>query len=234
MEMCRQLEEVLSWRLETEIWRRFPDKFHLIESHPCGGTYDSLVMSLRSIEGPSSDISLNRGGSLHLMSEEFRIPDVFPDWEEAMLQENPEKFLDKVCEKIGWEVPEQLPESTPETLVYRYISDFLAHSFGRKEYWECRNGQLDSSGYVFGQRRELFEKFKGLEEIDRTDHPDCFIGIPFYDFWFLMKDEEPFLCFEKSGILHLRNGKTYSLAHLYKKTKRIWPMIYATAGGLLP
>jgi len=32
-----QLAETLSWRLLTEFWQRFPDRYALIETQPDGG-----------------------------------------------------------------------------------------------------------------------------------------------------------------------------------------------------
>ena len=75
MKDIRQLEEVLSWRIVTELWRRFPSDFTLIEAHPGGGQSDCLMLV---INGPVKQfaIDVNRdGGSMHICKEAFGLGD---------------------------------------------------------------------------------------------------------------------------------------------------------------
>jgi hypothetical protein len=54
----RQLIEIASWRLISDICRRYPETFTIIETHPGGGLYDCL--SLQAIS--KSDLpTLNCG-----------------------------------------------------------------------------------------------------------------------------------------------------------------------------
>ncbi|HNY85931.1 MAG TPA: hypothetical protein PKN23_05490 [Candidatus Hydrogenedentes bacterium] len=163
----RQLEEIVSWRFVTEFWRRFPESFDLIEAHPGGGQYDCLALLTKG-ENPSIAIDVNRGGgSVHIHKHALGLDgsmSMHSDWMERMLGPEPNKFLDEIAHEARLKVPKKRPASTAATLTYRYISDFLAHSIGRLEKWECRNGFEDTSGWGGGVRREFFESFPLLKK----------------------------------------------------------------------
>ena len=61
MILGKQIKEALSWKLATELWRRFPDKFYLIETHSGGGQYECLSF-IEKGEGFSTVININRSG----------------------------------------------------------------------------------------------------------------------------------------------------------------------------
>jgi len=42
--MNSQKREISSWKIVSELMRRFPNKFTVIEAHPSGGTYDCLSL----------------------------------------------------------------------------------------------------------------------------------------------------------------------------------------------
>ena len=156
MAISRQLEEILSWRLVSEFWRRFPEEFVLIEAHPGGGQSDCLVLG-RCDGSPEFIVSVNRGGgSTHVHSG--RSPQTWENWADRMLAE-PMDFLDAVTQAVGINCPQRLPSSTPTTVTFRFICEFLTHTCGRLEKWECRNGVCDTSGYRGGKRREWFTQF---------------------------------------------------------------------------
>ena len=55
----------------TELWRRFPKQFDLIEAHPCSGQYDCLVLTTKT-EPSEFAIDVNRGGgSVHIHKDAF-------------------------------------------------------------------------------------------------------------------------------------------------------------------
>lgn len=231
MKPYRQLEEALSWRVVTELWRRFPDRFFLIETHPGGGQYDCLSL-IESNNGLQSVFDVNRGGgSVHL--HRGRTPQSWPDWVDRMLAE-PLRFLDALGEAYGVAPPKSLPKSTPDTISFRYICEFLTHAVGRLERWECRNGFCDTSGWGGGKQESWFSRFPGIEntqppqagakgEIDRA-----------YGYWFLLQDAKPVLCIDTAARLYKLSGVVHDLAAMYGRHKRIWPLIAETAVELLP
>jgi hypothetical protein len=154
-----QLAEILSWRIMTEIWRRVPDRYGVIEMHPGGGMYDCLTL-WNTTKSSSSPLSINRGGSLNVDS--LGSTKSWPDWINRML-EDPKDFVTEVARKAGLPEPIKLPKSAASTVTFRFITDFLTHSIGRLEHWECRNGFCDSSGYGGGVRSHWFEKFPGIQ-----------------------------------------------------------------------
>jgi len=136
---------------------------------------------------------------------------------------------------MGLEIPQYLPSSTPTVLVYRFIAAFLAHSYLGKDYWECRNGMFDSSApYECGGVTNDFDSFPGAKERLRVNIKGDISNQPEYRFWFLKKNNEPFICIESRGTLWTKDGKAYDLMGMYNKEKRIWPLIIQTAGNLLP
>ena len=48
----KQLIEIASWRIVSELYRRHPGKFKIIETHPGGGQYDCL-----SLQAENQDIA---------------------------------------------------------------------------------------------------------------------------------------------------------------------------------
>jgi hypothetical protein len=122
METNRQLEEIMSWRFITEFWRRFPNRFYLIEAHPGGGQYDCLVLLAKG-KNPKFAIDVNRGGgSVHIHKNAFGLGDditLHSDWLSRMLQPTPAKFLNEIAQEARLVPPKQLPASTPVTIVYR-------------------------------------------------------------------------------------------------------------------
>lgn len=240
MEINRQLEEILSWRFVTEMFRRFPNDFTIIEAHPCSGQYDCLVMVRSNRDNNLSfAIDVNRnGGSVHVHQAAFDIgPDttLHTDWTEQMLGHSPSRFLDKIAEDARLQIPTKLPTSAPETLIYRFIADFLTHSIGRLDKWECRNGFFDSSEYS-NANNGWFESFPYLLKSDTKArdlewHNNTSYA---YNFWFLLKNNKPMLCLSKEGKVYTKRDKAYDLSELYKKNRKIWPLISQIAGDLLP
>lgn len=230
MTSCRQLEEVYSWRLMTEIWRRFPDRFRLAETHPGGGQYDCLsLIDLRPETKSSLDI--NRGGSLHVHHGDA--PQSWPDWIQRS-QTDTVGFLNEVCRSLGMASPKSLPSSTPTTITYRFISEFLTHAIGRLETWECRSGFCDTSGYGGGPRKEWFDVFPSIRAAPppsamvKTRLPaEC-------GYWFLVKDSQPQLCLDTDGRAFKKSGDVVELPAIYARHKRIWTLIAETAIELLP
>ena len=233
--MNRQLRELSSWRIVCELIRRYPNKFIVIETHPGGGTYDCL--SFFTVQGEHC-ADFNRAGTFHVFNrfDALRKEDPCYDvWSELSRNHDYKEILDNICRMMGLKIPQHLPSSTPTVLVYRFIATFLSHSFLGTDYWECRNGMLDSSApYECGGVKNDFDSFPGAKERLRVNIKSDVLNQPAYRFWFLKRNEEPFVCMETTGSLWTKNGKAYDLMEMYNKEKRIWPLIIQTAGNLLP
>ncbi len=226
----QQLEEVLSWRLITELWRRFPSHYSLIETHPCSGMYDCLSL-IKFDDCFHSILDVNRGGSVHI--HEGRSPQSWPDWKERMLAD-PLPFLDEISDAIGADVPANLPKSTSVTISFRFICEFLTHMVGRLERWECRNGFYDTSGYGGGVLENRFSSFPAIQvDLTQKSMADGRLASA-YGYWFLLKNSEPMLCLNTDGQLYKRSGEVKDLTATYAKYNRMWPVIAETALDLLP
>jgi len=235
MDNNRQLRESLSWRLVTELWRRFPDRFLLIETHPCSGMYDCLTLWSRNANKGVLDV--NREGSVHVHGgAQTGAGDhvSWSDWVEKMLAESPDLFLDEVTVALRLPVPKHLPSSTETTIAYRFVAEFLTHTIGRRERWQCRNGCLDTSGYGGGQRDEWFAQFPDAATLVATERCGEAPFGPSYFYWFLLKDDVPMICLRTDGTLFTKQGSRHELLPLYRQKNRIWPVINVVAGDLLP
>jgi hypothetical protein len=237
MNKSRKLEEIVSWRLMTELWRRFPKHFDLIEAHPCSGQYDCLVLMTKG-ENPTFAIDVNRGGgSVHIHKNAFDLGSrmvTHSDWTGELLGKSPRRFIDSIANETGLNQPCKLPASTPATIAYRYIADFLTHSVSTLDSWTCLNGFNDSSGYDGGVRDSLFRKFPSLHDREVLEQCSGKYGYCEYSYWFLVKNGDPMLCVDINGRLFRPNGEFYDLKIVYKKERRIWPLIHQTAGDMLP
>jgi len=238
MNANRQLEEIISWRIITEIWRRFPKHFDLIEAHPSGGMADSLALMIKNEKGGSA-IAVNRGGgSVHIFKHAFGINEAtvrYEDWVDQIIDSSPKEFTNKIVNETGLVQMGQRPPSTPTTITYRYISEFLTHSIGQNEKWYCLNGFNDSSGFEGCVVRDaLFKEFPSLNNPHVLHQVIGRQGQYAYGYWFLLKDKKPILCLDINGRLFRTNGDSYDLTSLYKNKRSIWSLICKTAIDVLP
>ena len=222
--MNHQLIEIASWRIVSELYRRYPGKFKIIETHPGGGQYDCLGL----YDDRNQNIAdLNRDGSLHL-------PGGTLSWQEILNASDPKMMLDKICQMLRFPKVGNTPHSTPTTLVYRFIATFLTHATLGIHKWECRNGYEDTSGYGGGVV-SAFKDFPQAQERLKINLEDDILRQPAYRFWFLRKDDKPLLCLETVGLVWVQSDlKTYNLMDLYNYNKRhIWSTIVSVAGPLM-
>lgn len=227
----KQLIEIASWRIVSELYRRYPGKFKVIETHPGGGLYDCLTL----IDGRTHIADFNRQGSLHVFNRfdgNQRLPPLFGLWNEMFESEDLKALLDKISKMMGLPTPTSLPPSTNTALIYRFISSFLTHAAFGKNKWECRNGCIDTSGYGEGVRKD-FDEFPEAQKQLREILPDDILGQPAYRFWFLRKNDVPVICLETSGVIWLKEERQYNLMDLYRNDRRIWSIINKLANHLL-
>ncbi|QDU82607.1 hypothetical protein Pla110_43680 [Polystyrenella longa] len=222
----RQLLEIISWRIVTELWRRFPDRFLLWETHPGGGQYDCLTLIDRQ-SPKQSLIDINRAGSLHGLYQESH-----GDWVQRMVCD-PTGYLDEITISMRLEIPLRLPASSPSTLCFRYIAELLTRSLASRDFWECRMGFYDSSGDDGGQHDDWFDMFPSNRTEPTVRSPNPQLPNPYY-YWFILRDKDPLLCLDTGGRLHRRGGQAFDLAELYPRRRKIWALITQTAMDFLP
>lgn len=226
--MNSQLNEIASWRIVCELFRRFPGKFQVIETHPGGGMYDCLSLFCNS----RHVADFNRAWNFHVFDPKGGQPPV--DIWRSLAEENIQDVLNQVCRSLQLQIPTKLPPSTPEVIVYRFIAAFLGHSAFGKEHWECRNGYFDASGMEECNINPAFGLFPGAKERSTISLASDFLNIPAYRFWFVKKNGNPVICLETSGAAWNAEGQSFDISALYKKEKRIWPLIWEVASYLLP
>jgi len=246
----RQLVEAASWRLAAELMRRNPTRLRLTESHPGGGQYDCLSLSERKHANPTgleavANLDLNRSGRAHVHArfdgaplrpadEGGSGPISFEVWPAMIAAEDPREVVRAVATQAGLPLGTKVPPSTPEVLTVRFIAAFLSHAvFGRRR-WECRNGCLDTSGYNAGMRNDLFAPFPDAQRDAEQTRPDDLFGIGAYRYWFLVSEEAE-VCLSSDGVAWRPDGRRFDLGEIYEaEGRRIWPLISAVAGDLLP
>jgi hypothetical protein len=228
--MNQQLIEIASWRIVTELYRRYPGEFRVIETHPGGGQYDCL--SLYDERDFSNLAHFNRGGSLFIHRTKQRMEQI---WEDLLNAPNPKAILDTICQMLGYSKVSKMPPSTPTTLVYRFIATFLTHAAFGIQTWECRSGIIDTSGYGGGIVKD-FERFPQAQKRVEVRMDRDLLDEPAYRFWFLKKNGKPLICLETTGHLWIRDElKTYDLVDIYNLNhRRIWATVVATVGSLMP
>jgi hypothetical protein len=231
-----QLREIASWRIATEVVRQFPKSLRLYETHPGGGQYDCL--SLHNHRGVHL-ADFNRQGTFHAFHdmEGRNLSDpCWKIWEEMGRNTDMKAILLRIDQYLGITKPKKLPASNPRTITYRFIAMFLCHACFGVHSWRCRSGMCDTSGYGGGVAEKMFAKFpEAKKRLEIRLKGETHSYEPSYRFWFLCRDEEPLVCLEDVGHAWLPGKKkTILLAELYAKHHRVWPVIHAVAGDLLP
>lgn len=227
--MNRQTVEIASWRIVSELFRRYPDEYQLIETHPCSGQYDCLTLIRRK----ECVASFNRLGSFTVFGPNGKF-DQMDIWRLMGEQDNVINVLDNVCRMLDLEIPKGLPASNPQTVTFRFVSAFLSHSIFGKDKWECRNGYLDTAGMETCGPRKDFEHFPFLNEQLRNHSSQGHLSHPAYEFWFLRKNHKPQMCLNVAGKAWLPKGEEFNLVKQYKTGKGIWSVVGKVAGHLLP
>ena len=214
--------------LLVKLHRRYPAHFVMVETHPGGGQYDCLSLFHDKLHVAD----FNRVGNFNVFNGK-QDPSPKSIWQ-LLAEEQPQDVLDHVCRRLDLHIPAKLPPSTSDVIVYRFIAAFLSHSVFGREKWECRNGYYDSTGMGECGVSHLFNQFPEAKERLRVSVPNDLLEIPAYRFWFVIRDYKPLICLETTGTVWNDKGQSFDLTKLYKKEKRIWPVVMAIAGHLLP
>ena len=234
------MREIVSWRLASEMYRRYPDQLLIIEMHPGGGQSDCLSLLSRNRD---LTIHINRRehASVAFWSKAAGTDGVKPwgqEWSQHLIAaEDLKRPLDDLCSLIRWDIPNPVPPSTSAVIIYRFIAEFLTHTALGRRGWEWRNGFHDTSGYSGGVMEDWFEAFPQAFESARKQRPEGFLSNSEYNFWFLVKslgDKSPSLCLETNGHAYTKDGRTLDLSKIYQTKRRFWPLLFQTIPELLP
>ena len=156
--MNRQLVEIASWRIVSELTRRYPGKVNVLETHPGGGQYNCLSLFDKKQKHIAD---FNRAGRFHVFYSyegvEQREP--FEIWPAMMGEYDQKRVLDKVSDDLGLPIPAKLPAAVPSTVVYRFIASFLSHEVFGIQSWCCVNGVLDQEDAVCVPENLASERF---------------------------------------------------------------------------
>lgn len=222
IEVDRGIIEVASWRLVSELHRRFPGRFSIIEMHPGGGTYDCLALY-----NSEDDVycMFNRPGSFAIQCPlAGPEPDklVYPIWP-YMVTAGSRAAVDEVMRLLGETPPTKLPASTRATLTYRVMASMIQIAASSETAWQWRNGQIDSSGPAgSGPDQSYFEPFDRLAERRVENRLHDPFGVPEYRFWFLVPKVggEPVIALETTGMAYLTGGRVVDLKSTYAQYGR--------------
>jgi len=224
------LLEVFSWRLVSELHRRYPDRLQIIQTHPCSGQYNCLTVF--DSRRPKFHADFNRPGSMHVWGENDS--QSYDIWPEILEHGNQKSLLDVVCRRLQLPEIKKVPVTSRLTLVYRFIATFLTHTTCGIHRWTCCNGYVDTSGYgggiskVFAKFPEAEERLRIKTDLDLFDHPA-------YRFWFVYRGDVPLICIDSAGFLWLEGDlRMYDMMKEYNKNKRnIWATVTSITAHLM-
>jgi len=230
---ARAVLEAASWRITADLVQRYPDRFMVIETHPCDGQYDCITLVDQDPRSNLSRIDLNRAGSIHVHRRDSKWWSWRGCWWQLVSDHDLTAPLADLCSQAGLVWPYSLPKPTPAVVAYRVIAAFLTHQVLGQRRWQCCNGYEHNGGWVSGLRESLFEPFP--EPWQRLQDRVSVFEEPGQRFWFLLKDGEPGLAIEPAaGFAWNTKGRRSNLYARYQRTHSVWAALWSAAGHLLP
>lgn len=226
MNLQQRMINLQSWWVASELLRRHPE-LELIETHPGGGQYDCL--SVLNIESSGKlYIDLNRNGRMHIHSatpswfDSARWDIRYPvEWSTELEQVDRRRIPRFLEDAAGLLPPAQTPVTTPKTLTFRVIYHLLLFSLNEAEFWDIRNGKLDSSGMYSDNEPPYFEGIESAQIALRQSRPlDWKANVPRYDFWGVLRDGRCLGLLQIDGALHRPNAEPVNLMKIYNANKR--------------
>ncbi len=158
----RNVRNAASWRIGTEIARRYPEDVFLLDAFPIQGVeYDCLRVA-RLDGGGYVEFNRNATGSAHRL-----VGGLEEDVWSAFLMEwitvaDRRQLVRRVAEWLGMRPVGGLPPTTSRVLAYRALAGFLqAHAMDRYR-WSVDGAAVVDDLDSPHLRVELIERFKGL------------------------------------------------------------------------
>lgn len=161
-----KLQQVVTWRIVTELLRRYDDDGRLLvwQLHPGGGQYNCLSLFWRNEDqNPKHDLISNghicdfnmAGGRFHLFNtitaayanEKKQMNEPYDYMRAYLAGGDPKALVDTVARKIGFPLNAKSSTTTPRILAFRLLAELLERLAFKREQLEICNGWHDSSGY---------------------------------------------------------------------------------------
>jgi hypothetical protein len=199
-EFRRQLIETASWRIVTELMRRYPNELYVFETHPA--IYDCL--SIYDIAGRHL-ADFNRLGTFHNSVGDLSA-DGMDIWSVMLDEGSTLTILNRICSTLNLHPVNMLPASNMRVKTYKFIADWVAlKSFDIHEY-RVRNGYYFIGEHRSWTQEDYFGFFPEANERLRVSLKDDHLRTPSTRFWFLMRGSEVIACVETSGLFWSRDG----------------------------
>lgn len=222
-----------SWWVASELVRRNP-RLELIETHPGGGQYDCLSLVEAADGSWATLIDLNRAGSMHVQRVVGGRPFAPLSWDSAHRSDDAHDAVRQLEAAAGLTPPQPAPATGPAALTYRVVARLLAAMVNDRRRWDVRNEQHDTSGWEGGPNNYL-DAFPQLAAAVQTRRDDDVLGVPRYRYWALLRDGDAVAVFDIDGLVHLRDGRSHDLTHLYRERGRSLTAVLGIAlGDVLP
>lgn len=205
----RTVVEAASWKLATDLVRRYPE-LSILRYHPGGGQYDCLA--IRSNNG--LHIDLNRKGRIHIHSLEGGSGN--PNWEPVewgmYLAADPRVFVAKLEQAARLPRVDALPITTPKVLTYRLLAA-IARLHALATPVEISMSTIDTSGYG-GELTDWLTDYPVLARLIESGDADPF------GFWRAKARDIDFAVAVPGATLHRRDGSQADLIPMYNLAGR--------------
>ena len=161
-----KLQQVVTWRIVTELLRRYDDNGRLLvwQLHPGGGQYDCLSIFLcKGGQTTEQDAISNghicdfnmAGGRFHLFNsvatacanEKKQMNESYDYMRAYLAAGDSKEVVDTIALKIGFPLNAKSSTTTPRILAFRLLAELLERFAFKREQLEICNAWHDSSGY---------------------------------------------------------------------------------------
>lgn len=230
----RNIRNAASWRIGTEICRRYPEETLLLDAIPIVGVdYDCLRVA--RLDG-SGWIEFNRNatGSARRLVSGFD-EDVWLGFLiEWISVADRRRLVRRVSEWLGMPPVIQLPPTTRRVLAYRALSGFLqGHAMDRYR-WSVDGAALVDDMDQPHRRHDLINRFDDLRiERPQAAGPWDTVNEPAFSVWFICRNESLLVYVTADAQARNRKGLDADLFETYERSKRIDDVV-AQLASLMP
>jgi hypothetical protein len=229
----RNIRNAASWRIGSEITRRYPDDVVLIDSVPIEGVDYDCLRVVRLDGAGYVDFNRNSWGSASCNGpgeSEGVITAFLLEWISVA---DRRRMVRRISECLGMPPVKPVPPTSRRVLAYRASAAFLqAHAMDRHR-WSV-DGAAVIVPLAIGYREELIEAFPDLR-IERSviDNEADFATDPAFCTWFFCRNDLPFVYVTTQAVARNRKGVEVDLFETYSRTKRIDDVV-AQLASLMP
>lgn len=229
----RNIRNAASWRIGSELARRYPNDVVLIDSIPIEGVdYDCLRVVRLDGDG-YVDFNRNSWGSASCNGPGESEGVMMAFLLEWISVADRRRMVRRVSECLGMPPVKPVPPTSRRVLAYRALAAFLqAHAMDRHRW------SVDGAGVIvplaIAQRTDLIKVFPGLR-IGRSviDNEGDFATDAAFCTWFVCRNESPLVYVSTDARAKNRKGGEADLFETYSRSKRIDDVV-AQLAGLMP